>query len=111
VRILNKISIFFLILGFVSVSACTSGGGGFEGQLADALKGIDETWELYEIKETPNGPVVMIEVGDNVSFKQGEVAKAAVTKLNPEFKGMLEFYNSEVGMTIRRVDIFPGSTI
>ncbi|MDH5541673.1 MAG: hypothetical protein OEY64_01780 [Nitrospinota bacterium] len=108
-RKIQKLSIFILVLGVMSLAACTSGGGGFEGDLADALKKMDESWELYEIRETQNGPVVMIEVNDNVTFKQGEEAKAEVTKLNPEFKGMLEFYNSEVGMTIRRVDIFPGS--
>lgn len=104
----KSFSILFLVVG-ITLSACSSGSG-VEEKFDKALKDIDKEWQLYEVKKQGDNTIIRIEVDKNVTFKEGEKAKAALQKIDPQLKGYIEFYNSEVGMVLRKVEIFPPTT-
>jgi hypothetical protein len=87
--------------------ACTS--GGVEDQYAKALSDINKDWQLYEVKKQGDSTIIRVEVSDVVSFKDGKKAMIALQKIDPQLTGYIEFYNAEVGMVLRKVEIFPSS--
>ncbi|VAX17676.1 hypothetical protein MNBD_NITROSPINAE01-1226 [hydrothermal vent metagenome] len=89
------------------VSACTSSGP--EDKYQDALNAINKTWSVYEVKQDGKNTIIRVEVTDVVSFKDAKKAMKALQAIEPELTGYVEFYNSEVGMTLRKLEIFPGS--
>ena len=97
-----------LTVGLIS-AGCVGGGNETEDKFADALRALNEDWELYEVKTRGDKTIMMIEVLDNVTFKEGQAAMKEVLTIDPNYNGMLEFYNSEVGMTLRKVEVFPGA--
>jgi len=91
----------------ITLAACTSGGSGEEDKFAAALSKLNKDWQLYEVKKKGDQTIIKVEVSENVTFKQGEAAKAALKKIDPKLTGYIEFYNSDVGMTLRKVEMFP----
>ncbi len=105
-RFFTKKMVMALIVAGFAVSACT-GGSELEGKLVTAFKEINAGWELYEVKKTGNTTVIMVEAEDVVPFKEAKKALAEVLKIDPKMEGFIEFYNSEVGMTLRKIEIIP----
>lgn len=106
--LIKRLVVLGLILGTGLIfQACTS--GGVEDQYAKALSDIDKDWQLYEVKQQGKNTVIRVEVSKVVSFKDGKKAMEAIQKITPNMTGYIEFYNSEVGMVLRKVEIFPSS--
>lgn len=97
-----------LVVGLLS-AACIGGGDDVEDRFADALSGLNEDWELYELTQRGDKQTMMVEVLDNVTFKEGQAAMKKVLEIDPNYNGFIEFYNSQVGMTLRKVEVFPGA--
>ena len=103
------IGVLALALTVGLLSAGCFGGDEVEDRFADALNELNESWELYELKQQGDKTIMMVEVTDNVTFKEGQEAMKRVLAIDPNYTGMIEFYNSEVGMTLRKVEVFPGA--
>lgn len=97
-----------ILLPGLMFQACSI--GGVEGQYAKAISDINKDWVLYEVKEEKGSTVIRVEVSDVVTFKDGKKAMDAIQKITPQLTGYIEFYNSEVGMVLRKVELFPGSS-
>lgn len=103
---MRKAAAMIAAAGFVlAFAACTSGDDRTD-KFAAALSELDSGWQLYEVKDEGGKTIIKVEVGENVTFQQGEKAKEALLKIDPDLKGYIEFYNSQVGMTLRKVEIF-----
>mgnify|MGYP000181580146 CR=1 FL=1 len=107
--LIKRLIVLGLIVGTGMIfQACTSGNG-VEDQYAKALSDIDKDWQLYEVKKQGDSTVIHVEVSKVVSFKDSKKAMAAIQKITPQFTGYIEFYNSDVGIVLRKVEIFPSS--
>ena len=102
---LKKAWALVLIAGLVVV-ACDSGTDQ-ESKYAKIFSELNEDWSLYEIVQQGNMTVIRVEVTDVVPFKEAKKALAAIQKDSPKLEGYIEFYNSEVGMVLRKVEIIP----
>ena len=98
-----------LIVSCLAFVACT-GGGGLEDKYAKVFSDINPDWQLYEVKKEGENTVLLVEVSDVVSFKDAKKAVDAIQKIDPQLAGYIDFYNAEVGMTLRRMEIIPAST-
>lgn len=105
----------------LTLAACTgpSGGGGGgadagasgdnEDKYAQALVSINKTWKVTEMKKSADSTTIRVEAEENVSFAEGKKAAEAIQKVDPKFNGYLEFFNGQVGMALRKVEIFPAT--
>lgn len=115
-----SLTVFTLAL---TLAACTgpsgdgSGGGGAgagasgdnEDKYAQALVSINKTWKVSDMKKDKDSTTIRVEAEENVSFAEGKKAAEAIQKADPKFNGYLEFFNGQVGMVIRKVEIFPAT--
>lgn len=112
-----SLAVFTLAL---TLSACTDGGGGGAGggagvssdnedKYTQALASVNKEWKVAEMKKEKDMTVIRVEVGDNVPFAEGKKAADAIQKADPKFNGYVEFFNSQVGMVIRKMEIFPAT--
>ncbi|MFQ5430966.1 MAG: hypothetical protein ACE5EN_00500 [Nitrospinota bacterium] len=104
-----------IVLGLILVplmvfQACTS--GGVEDKYAKVFSDINKDWELYEVKQAGGSTIIKVEVinSDKVPFKEAKKAMEALQKMDPKLSGYIEFYNSEVGIVLRKVEIIPAAT-
>lgn len=102
--------VFLLLAGGLIYGGCSS--GGIEDEFAKALSGINKDWVLYEVKQRGNATVIKVEVlnASKVPFKQAKKAMEALQKIDPKLAGYIEFYNAEVGIVLRKVEIIPAAT-
>ncbi len=97
-----------LLLMTFALGACSSG---VDDQYAKVFSDLNPEWELYEVKEKGEGQIILVvDVQDVVSFKDGKKAVEELQKITPNLEGYIDFYNSEVGMTLRRMEIIPPTT-
>jgi len=111
-RILVKSVFLCTVIALVGTTfyACSSGGNPNEGKYVDAIKAIDSSWDLYEITEDKSGHTnFKIEVSDVVKFDKAKKTIEAFQKIDPKVSGMVEWYNSDVGMTLRKMEILPAT--
>lgn len=109
--LIKRLIVLGLILGLGLIfQACTS--DGVEDKFAKAISEVNKNWELYEVKQVGNVTVVKVEVfnTDKVPFKEAKKAMEALQKIDPKLAGYIEFYNSEVGIVLRKVEIIPATT-
>ena len=125
-----SLTVFTLAL---TLAACTGGGGGDGGaggagagagagakaggsgpvsgdnedKYTQALAAINKTWIIAEMKKDKDSITIRVEAQDNVSFAEGKKAGEAIQKADPKFTGYVEFFNGQLGMVIRKVEIFP----
>jgi ketosteroid isomerase-like protein len=99
------------LLLFVSLTACDAlfGSSGPEASYQAALSSVDEKWEIYEVIVQDGSTVIRVEVDDTVPFDKAKLAAAAIQAAEPQFNGYVEFFNSEVGMVLRKLEIFPAT--
>lgn len=108
------LTVFTLAL---TLAACTGGGGdgsaGVSGDNEDkytqALASINKAWKVSEMKKNKDQTIIRVEVDDNVPFAEGKKAADAIQKADPKFNGYVEFFNGQVGMVIRKLEIFPAT--
>ncbi len=101
------------LLLFVAMGAASCdlffGPSGPEAMYQDALQTVDTKWAVYEVTNEGGMTVVRVEVDENITFDQGKRASDAIQKAEPAFNGYVEFFNSEVGMVLRKVEITPAT--
>lgn len=101
-----------LVLAFsliiLAVSGCDSGSDA-EAKYQKALNSVNDKWEIYEVTKKGDSTIIRVEVNDNVPFKLSKKAGEAIQKVDPAFNGYVEFFNSEVGIVLRKVEIFPAT--
>lgn len=104
------VSLGLLLVAGLIFGGCTS--DGIEDKFAKALSDVDKNWELYEVKQVGDHTVIKVEVynTDKVPFKEAKKAMEALQKIDPKLAGYIEFYNSEVGIVLRKVEIIPNAT-
>lgn len=83
------------------------GGGDKEGQFAKALSSLNADWKLYEIGESRGAVTIKVEVQEIVSFQDGKKAMEAIQKVDPKFKGYIDFYDSKTGTVVRKMEVIP----
>ena len=98
-----------LVVGLINVG-CSS--GGVEDEFAKAISEVNKDWVLYEVKQVRGATVIKVEVlnSSKVPFKQAKKAMEALQKIDPKLAGYIEFYNAEVGMVLRKVELIPAAT-
>ncbi len=105
-----SLTVFTLAL---TLAACTGGGdggdGGNEDKYSQALASVNKEWKISEMKKEKEMTVIRIEVDDNVPFAEGKKAADAIQKADPKFNGYVEFFNGQLGMVIRKLEIFPAT--
>ncbi len=99
-------AIFMIAVLGAAFTACSSGTE-LENKLVKAFAEINAKWEVYEVKEEGNKLMIKIEVDDVVPFSDAKKALQAIIEINPQATGMIEWYNSQVGMTLRKMEIMP----
>ncbi|MBF0292454.1 MAG: hypothetical protein HQK86_09900 [Nitrospinae bacterium] len=92
-----------------ALAACTGGGGEAEDKYAQALASVNPAFKIAEMKQEKDKTVIRVEVEDDVKFAEGKKVAEAIQKADPKFAGYVEFFNSQVGMVIRKVEITPAT--
>lgn len=95
--------------GGAPAGAGASVSGDNEDKYTQALASINKEWKVAEMKKDKDQTIIRVEVGDNVPFAEGKKAADAIQKADPKFNGYVEFFNSQVGMVIRKLEIFPAT--
>ncbi|VAX25485.1 hypothetical protein MNBD_NITROSPINAE02-1173 [hydrothermal vent metagenome] len=106
---MNRLMTSGWLLIFVAAAVfggCTSADDQ-ETKLAKIFSDLNKDWVLYEVKKKGKSVVIKVEVKDNVPFKEAKKALEQIQKSDPKLEGYIEFYNSEVGMVLRKVEIIP----
>lgn len=105
----SVLACLLLVTGLIA-GGCSS--GGIEDEFADAISAVNKNWELYEVKQVRGATVIKVEVFNSakVPFKEAKRAMEALQKIDPKLSGYIEFYNSEVGIVLRKVEIIPAVT-
>ncbi len=106
---MNKLMTRTWLLIFVATAVfggCTSANDQ-DTKFAKIFSDINKDWVLYEVKKKGKTVVIKVEVSANVPFKEAKKALEAIQKSDPKLEGYIEFYNAEVGMVLRKVEIIP----
>lgn len=91
-------------------TACSSGGGGSEeDKYQDAFTKINPAWKVYEVKKEGENTIIRVEAADVVPFAEAKKALDALQAADPKLKGYVEFYNKEVGIVLRKLEIMPAT--
>ena len=90
----------------LAFTAC-SGGGGLEDKYQNALTKVNPAWKVYEVKKEGESTIIRVEAGDAVPFAEAKKALDSLLAVDPKLKGYVEFYNKEVGMVLRKLEITP----
>ncbi|MBF0170069.1 MAG: hypothetical protein HQK87_03095 [Nitrospinae bacterium] len=85
------------------------GPSGPEAKYQEALQSVNPAWSVYEVTNEGQSVVIRVEVDETVPFDQGKKAGEAIQAIEPQFSGYVEFFNSEVGMVLRKLEIFPAT--
>jgi len=120
-----SLAVFTLAL---TLAACTEGGssgggagagagaggaasvsGDNEDKYTAALASVNKAWKVSEMKKEKDATIIRVEVDDNVPFAEGKKAADAIQKADPKFNGYVEFFNGQLGMVIRKLEIFPAT--
>lgn len=78
-----------------------------EDKFAQALTEMNPNWFLYEIGENRGAPTIKVEVSEIVDFKSAKKAVEAIQKVDPEFRGYIDFLDTKTGTVVRKMEIIP----
>ncbi len=95
-----------LVLTF---TACSGGGGGAEDKYQAAFTAVNPAWKVYEVKHEGENTIIRVESDAVVPFKDAKKVTDAIQASDPKLKGYIEFYNKEVGMVLRKMEIMPAT--
>lgn len=93
----------------LAFTACSSGGGGEEDKYQAAFTKINPAWKVYEVKKEGENTIIRVEAADVVPFAEAKKALDALQAADPKLKGYVEFYNKEVGIVLRKLEIMPAT--
>lgn len=106
----KKSTLLFIILALSIVLGACAGGTEQEKKFAKVFSNLNKDWQLYEIETSNDNTVVIhVEVSDNVPFREAKKAMEELQKIDPKLKGYIEFYNSQVGIVLRKVELIPAT--
>jgi len=103
-----KVALALVLATGLAFSGCTSGND-MESKYAKIFSDINKDWGLYEVKKNGNSIIIRVEVSAVVPFKQAKKALAEIQRIDPKLEGYIEFYNADVGMVLRKVEIIPAT--
>ncbi|MBI5636671.1 MAG: hypothetical protein HZA03_01740 [Nitrospinae bacterium] len=89
-------------------TACSSGGGE-EDKYQAAFTKINPEWKVYEVKKEGENTIIRVEAADVVPFAEAKKALDALQAADPKLQGYVEFYNKEVGIVLRKLEIMPAT--
>jgi len=108
----NKLK-FIMVLALTVVSALSlfacSSSSGPEDKYEAVLKKVNPSWKVYEVKQEGTNTVIRVEAADVVPFPEAKKALEALQAMDPKLSGYVEFYNKEVGMVLRKLEIMPAT--
>ncbi len=93
----------------LAFTACSSGGGGAEDKFQAAFTKVNPSWKVYEVKQEGENTIIRVEASDVVPFGEAKKALDSLQATDPKLKGYVEFYNKEVGMVLRKLEIVPAT--
>ncbi len=94
----------------LTFTACSSGGsGGAEDKYQAAFTKVNPSWKVYEVKQEGDNTIIRVEAADVVPFAEAKKVLDALQASDPKLKGYVEFYNKEVGMVLRKLEIMPAT--
>ncbi len=97
------------VVATLSAASCSSSSSGPESKYESALQKVNPSWKVYEVKQEGPNTVIRVEAGDVVPFPQAKKALEALQAVDPKLVGYVEFYNKEVGMVLRKLEIVPNA--
>lgn len=103
----NKLKLFFIVLILsIAIGACM-GGTEQEKKFGKVFSNINKDWQLYELKKEGENITIRVEVSEVVPFKEAKKAMEELHKIDPKLKGYIEFYNTSMGIVMRKVELIP----
>ena len=108
-KVIARVSLVVMIALALAVPACTGGGNDMESKYAKIFSDLNKDWKFYEVVKKGTFTTIKVEVSENVPLKEAQKALAKIQELGPKLEGYIEFYNSEVGMVLRKVEIIPNT--
>jgi len=102
----------FLFAGLLALAGgCTQGSdsSSMEDKYASALAELNPDWVLYEIGESRGAVTIKVESQEIVNFQDAKKAVEAIQKVDPQFKGYLDFFDSKTGTVVRKIEIIPAA--
>lgn len=106
--VIAAIFVFVAALPIFSMG-CSGGGGGDVDKYQKVIEKINPEWKVFEVKGDSSNIVIRVEAGANVPFPEAKKAEEALHKLDPKLAGYLEFFNKEVGIVLRKVELVPAT--
>ena len=103
----KKPTLLFLILALSIAFGACMGGSEKEKKFAKVFSNINKDWQLYELVTEGKNTIIRVEVSDNVPFKEAKKAMEELQKIDPKLEGFIEFYNTQVGIVLRKVELVP----
>ncbi|MDH5638798.1 MAG: hypothetical protein OEZ04_09920 [Nitrospinota bacterium] len=105
------LSACLLAVVLVVAGGCTEGGDGsdIEDKFADAISEVNPDWVLYEIAESRGAVTIKVEAQEIVNFREAQKGIEAIQKVDPGFKGYIDFFDAKTGMVVRKMEIIPVS--
>lgn len=108
VAIIKNVKAFAVVAVLVlAVTACSNGGPAEKYQAA--LIKINPAWKIYEVQKNGENTIIRVEASDVVPFAEAKKALEALQSTDPKLAGYVEFYNKEVGMVLRKLEIIPAT--
>jgi len=94
----------------IFTTGCSSGGsGGDTGKYQQTLEKINPQWKVFEVKGEGANLVIRVEAGESVPFADAKKAEEALHKVDPKLTGYLEFFNKDVGIVLRKIELVPAT--
>lgn len=87
-------------------TACSSGP---ESKYEEVLTKVNPAWKVFEVKQEGNNTIIRVEASDVIPFAEAKKAMEALQAMDPKLTGYVEFYNKEVGMVLRKLEIVPAT--
>lgn len=104
-------AIFVLVAALPLFTAgCSGGGGGGDmDKYQKVLEKINPNWKVFEVKGEGANLTIRVEADANVPFQEAKKAEEALHKVDPKLAGYLEFFNKQVGIVLRKVELVPAT--
>ncbi|MBI3581322.1 MAG: hypothetical protein HY098_04495 [Nitrospinae bacterium] len=104
-------AIFAMLVALpIFATGCSGGGAGDDmDKYQSALEKINPSWKVFEVKGEGAGRIIRVEAGENVTFQDAKKAEEALHKADPKLAGYLEFFNKDVGIVLRKVELVPAT--
>lgn len=106
--ILKNVKMLSAVTMLALAFAACSNGGPME-TYQTALNKINPSWKVYEVQKVGESTVIRVEAADVVPFAEAKKALEALQSTDPKLAGYVEFYNKEVGMVLRKLEIVPAT--